>query len=526
MNLGSIARLAALLAVVQVLLVAGSWWLLTGSQLPGIAHRPPSASVATQRLAELQAQVAFRAVAASNQAALADLIRQSQAWPEVAYVSVEDPQARILAHTDPTKVGMTWNDQLAAEMRATIKAPYEEVVVPLTDAGAGKGAPAFGRFRLGYTVKPEGPVTGPESAAHDQPAALSLAFLVALAVIAAIPVALVGARVARGRSTVERASGPYDSARERLAEDLANAHGETQRVRSELAKLRSERDRQAAEADELRGALHKLRVDAIRIEADPEPGPDPLRSVEGTPRGPREDLKRIQARTVTPIARAFRSSLTNVVGYSKLLLRGADGALSEPQKVNVAHILEAGSRLVALVNGLSEYVRVDAGVHEMTLEVIDVSPCLDEVAAESPRDGRLHVSTISAADPLLVNVDRRHLGQILRALALDAMALDPQAKGTLSGAPRNGAVVVELVLAEFHTAFEDLGDVLELFASDDLSHPLDESRLRLAVARCLAEANGAELRVEARGPGEAAFVLEMPAATAVLAARTTLSSQV
>jgi signal transduction histidine kinase len=510
MTFRSVARLAALLAVVQVLLVAGSWWLITGSHLPETPGRAP-ASAATQRLAELQAQVASRAVVTFDQAALNELIRQSHAWPEVAYVSVEDPQAKILAHTDPTKVGTTWNERLASQMRATIKAPYEEVAVPLTDAGGGKGAAVVGRFRLGFIVQPGSPVTGSEPAAHELPAALPLALLLAVAVITAIPVAAVAAWLARTRSTVERRSASHESARERFADDLKDAHEEAQRARNELAKVRGERDHHAAEAGNLRSELDKLRVDAIRIEADAEPAP----------REPRQELKRIQARTVTHIARAFRSSLTNVVGYSKLLLRGADGTLSEPQQVNVAHILEAGSRLAALVNGLSAYVRVDAGVYEMTPEIIDVGPCLDEVAAESPRDGRLQVSTVSAPDPLLVKVDRRHLAQILRALAIDAMALDPKANGMLSGSPRNDAVVVELVLAEFHTAFEDLGDVLELFASDDLSHPLDEAHLRLALARCLAEANGAALRVETRGPGEAAFVLEIPAATAVLAVRTT-----
>src|SRR6266542_2349645 len=109
MNLRLVARLTALLAVVQMLLAVGCWWLLTGSPPAGTGRRPPSSSMATQRLAELYANAAFRAVITSDYAALNELIRQSTAWPEVVYVSVEDAKGKILAHTDPSKVGKTWN---------------------------------------------------------------------------------------------------------------------------------------------------------------------------------------------------------------------------------------------------------------------------------------------------------------------------------------------------------------------------------------------------------------------------------
>jgi K+-sensing histidine kinase KdpD len=281
--------------------------------------------------------------------------------------------------------------------------------------------------------------------------------------------------------------------------------------------LRTHVDHHAAE-------LSRLRADAARLEADREERQE--RSLVGghsvsaddTSTDPGRDPRRLQARTIAQIAQAFRSSLTNVVGYSKLLLRGADGELSQGQKANVAIILEAGARLAALINGLSEYVRVEAGAEETTPTTIDVGPLLDEIATDSARDGRLQIVAVSAHDPLLVKADRRHLEHVLRALVTEAMSLDSKATGLLRTTPRDGAVVFELVLAEFHTAPEALRNLWDPFGSDDLSRPLDECHLRLAIARCLAEANGGQLRLEIRGPAEVAFVLEMQAANASLAA--------
>jgi signal transduction histidine kinase len=525
MHLRLVARLAALLVVAQILIVGASWWLLTGPPLSETPHRSTS-SLAVQRLAELQAKTASRAVAASDSNALNDIIQQSLGWPEVAYVSVEDHQGKILAHTDATKVGLGWDDQLAAAMRATIKAPYQEVVVPLVDTGGTRGVSRVGRLRLGYIVNQEALAPSSDSP-YQSPPVMSLAIAVVLAVIVAIPVAVMAAGVAETTTLAER--GPTED--DRLAGQVKEARGDALRARNELAsraaelaKTQSQRDHYAAEAAHLQSELEHLRTDVAGVEATLEPPTGRLlaaASAEPTPRELRQELKRIQATTVTQITRAFRSSLTNVIGYSKLLLRGADGALTEPQRTNVVHIVEAGSRLMALVNGLSEYVRVDTGASEAAPEIVDVGPCLDEVVAECAHDDRLRVHPGPGPDPLLASVDRRHLRQILRALAIDALSLDPKATGTLSGRSRNDAVVVELALEEFHIASEDPANVLDLFASDDLSGPLDESRLRLALARCLAEANGGALRVETREPAEVAFVLELPAPTAVTAAPAT-----
>src|SRR5262252_7199081 len=110
MKMRRFTRVAVLLAVTQMLLSGAVWWFLTGRQhTAGVLPPAPAPSVTQQRLAEVYATAAFRAVITSDYAALGELLKPSEAWPEVAYVTVEDPQGKILASSDPTKVGRTWN---------------------------------------------------------------------------------------------------------------------------------------------------------------------------------------------------------------------------------------------------------------------------------------------------------------------------------------------------------------------------------------------------------------------------------
>jgi signal transduction histidine kinase len=316
----------------------------------------------------------------------------------------------------------------------------------------------------------------------------------------------------------------------RLLEQLRETRMEAQRLRDDAMAVRSERDDHVSEIEGLRTSithylveLQKLRADAALVEAHlaeeqmsagaaaelvAEPAPDPGAEARG--------LKELQVRTVTQMAQAFRSSLTNIVGYSKLLLRGADGDLSPMQRTNVANILESGTRLVSLVNGLSDYVRVEAGVSRPVPSTVDLGAMLAKTLAEAQRRGR-RLGGAPVPQGLLVHADPRHVEQIVRALATDAMAVDPQATGRLSASSQDGQVVVELHLGAARLTPEDRRQLLDPFGGADASRPLDEGRLRLALARGAAEANGGHLRLRTEVPDEVAFLLDLPCAPAPVA---------
>jgi signal transduction histidine kinase len=529
-------RVAVVLAAAQMLIAGALWWVLTDARRVSSPSRTAGSSMtATRRLAELYAGAAFRAVITSDYAALNELIRRSTAWPEVAYVSVEDAQGKILANTDPSKVGRMWTPRLAEGRTTTAKVAYEEVSAPLVDPGGAKNGPRIGQLRLGYIVGTEA-IPTPQAGGR-----VPLSLVLAFAAVAAIPIALVAdsvggrRRVFEPRPALREPSGIPEKV-QRLAEQLREARAETQRVRMELAEraeevvtARSERDQHLSEVEVLRNSidhyvveLHKLRADAALVEANLGPAPtsvlrDDARPAAGQPPAePGHHLKQLQARIMTQIAQAFRSSLTNILGYSKLLMRGVDGELSPAQKANVGSILDAGTRLVALVNGLSEYLRIEAGIKETKPSSVDLATVLNAVVADSEPPGRL--TSAPPAEPLHVHVDPHHLEHILRALVTDAMALDPQAAGRLSATSMDGRVLLELALTEFQVAPEEVRGVLDPFAGADLSRPLDEPRLRLALARSLAEANGGHLSVTLHGPDEVVFVLELQKPAAPVAA--------
>src|SRR5712691_465152 len=130
MTIRVLVRTIVLLASVHILLALGLWSAITGGSVSKVVGGPvPATTPAVQRLAELLASSAFRALITNDYATLNELIKQSAAWPEVVHVSVEDAQGRILANTDPRRVGQIWSDRVTEEIRATVTVPYEDVTV-------------------------------------------------------------------------------------------------------------------------------------------------------------------------------------------------------------------------------------------------------------------------------------------------------------------------------------------------------------------------------------------------------------
>ncbi len=80
-------------------------------------------------------------------------------------------------------------------------------------------------------------------------------------------------------------------------------------------------------------------------------------------------------RAILSITRAVRASLSNILGFSKLLLRELDGKLTETQTADVRNIQRAGAELLSFVTALSELNRAEAGQILIQPEAMDAKTC-------------------------------------------------------------------------------------------------------------------------------------------------------
>ena len=130
----------------------------------------------------------------------------------------------------------------------------------------------------------------------------------------------------------------------------------------------------------------------------------------------------------------FRSPLTVVAGYIRMLLRDRAGPLSDQQRRMLEEADKSCARMSALLGEVSELANLESGTAPFNRSGVDVVRLLRELTTELPPlpDREVGIDVIDAADgrpaPATVNADavrlKAALGSILVALRRELVSSD------------------------------------------------------------------------------------------------------
>lgn len=205
----------------------------------------------------------------------------------------------------------------------------------------------------------------------------------------------------------------------------------------------------------------------------------------------------------------LRTPLNAILGYGELLEEDVDDA----QRPDVARILEAGHRLLDLVDQALDLTKIEAGELPIRPEPLDLAPLLRAQAARArPRSGVRQSVHVPESLPMV--------GDPLRIEQVVEVLLDNACKFTESGTVH---LEVEVDARRVRIAVADTGPgvseqdqsrIFEAFAQgDDTStRRHDGTGLGLAVAHRLAEWMGGTLSLQSELGAGSRFVLELPRA--------------
>jgi len=88
------------------------------------------------------------------------------------------------------------------------------------------------------------------------------------------------------------------------------------------------------------------------------------------------------AQFVSAEAHDLRSPFSHVVGFSKLVLNGQDGPITDLQKEDLTTIYHSGMRALTLLNGLIDLARLSRHEKATTLAPVDTPRALDQAIAQ------------------------------------------------------------------------------------------------------------------------------------------------
>jgi PAS domain S-box-containing protein len=230
-----------------------------------------------------------------------------------------------------------------------------------------------------------------------------------------------------------------------------------------------------------------------------------------------EAANRTKTEFLAMMSHELRTPLNAIAGYVDLLSMGVRGPVTEQQREDLARIRRSQQHLLAIINDLLNFSRVEAGRVTYQIESVEVGPIIDAVTTMvqpqvAAKGLRLTVSDCDSVNTVLA--DEAKLQQILLNLLSNAVKFTGsggRVEITCSRAHQRVLIAVTddgpgIPQAAQQSVFEPF---VQLGRSLSSSH--EGAGLGLAISRDLARAMGGDLTLESVEGHGATFTVSLPA---------------
>jgi PAS domain S-box-containing protein len=212
------------------------------------------------------------------------------------------------------------------------------------------------------------------------------------------------------------------------------------------------------------------------------------------------------------VSHELQTPLVSVRGYTEMILKERLGAINDEQKKGLSLSLKNIDRLIAMIDNLLAFARVDRESGEMKISAFPVAGVVDEALAvlkEKIEAKGLRV-TRNVDDPALtVRADRDKILQVFLNLIGNAVKFSRERGSIEVGAVRGkpGFVLVQVCDTGVGIAKEDLERVFDRFyqAGDGANRQKEGTGIGLAIVRNILQLHGCVVHATSE-PGEGTVV--------------------
>jgi len=229
-----------------------------------------------------------------------------------------------------------------------------------------------------------------------------------------------------------------------------------------------------------------------------------------------EAANRIKSELFARLSHEFRTPLHAVSGYLEILQQNIHGGLNEDQRKDVDRIHQAQEHLMALVNMILDFAKLEGGQIELSMAEIPIEETLRGAEAlVIPQFDKKRVSySRRSGDPsLTVFADREKVQQIVVNLLANAAKFTPAGGSVdLDWKVEDEHLIVRVRDTGCGVPEERIEEIFEPFVQVRAagSMPTGGTGLGLAISRDLARAMGGDVRATSRPGLGSVFTLTLP----------------
>ncbi len=228
-----------------------------------------------------------------------------------------------------------------------------------------------------------------------------------------------------------------------------------------------------------------------------------------------KELDRLKSQFLANMSHELRTPLNSIIGFSRVILKGIDGPLTDLQRTDLQAIYESGQHLLGLINDVLDVSKIEAGKMELTFESVDLREIIKGVMSTAialVKDKPIELQQSIAPGLPVVRGDARRIRQVCLNLVSNAAKFTEQGFICLAAEARLNEVVISVADSGVGIPPEKIEKIFEPFTQVDASSTrrAGGTGLGLSISKQFVELHSGRIWVEST-PGEGStFYFTLP----------------
>lgn len=229
-----------------------------------------------------------------------------------------------------------------------------------------------------------------------------------------------------------------------------------------------------------------------------------------------KEVDQLKSEFLANMSHELRTPLNSIIGFSRVILKGIDGPLTDMQQTDLTAIYDSGQHLLSLINDILDISKIEAGKMEFNFEEVDLHKTVRSVmsSASALVKDKPEVDLRSSLPDDLPEVigDERRIRQVILNLLSNAAKFTEEGYIEIAATYDNYQVILSVEDTGIGIPPEKIADVFERFKQVDSSSTrrYEGTGLGMSLSRMFVQAHGGDIWVESTVGEGSTFYFSLP----------------
>jgi signal transduction histidine kinase/CheY-like chemotaxis protein len=228
-----------------------------------------------------------------------------------------------------------------------------------------------------------------------------------------------------------------------------------------------------------------------------------------------KEVDRLKSQFLANMSHELRTPLNSIIGFSRVILKGIDGPITEQQRQDLEAIFNSGQHLLGLINDILDLSKIEAGKMELSFEPTDLKEIIRGVMSTAialVKDKPIELQQSVPADLPTIIADSRRIRQVLLNLVSNAAKFTDHGFIRLEARVDGDFVTISVSDTGIGIPPDKLPRIFEAFTQVDASpsRKYGGTGLGLTISKSFVELHGGRIWVESELGKGSTFTFTLP----------------